>query len=140
MHADNEAHRNLFLGATTHTHVLYHLAKKSDGRIVATNTDHFSQEEYSKFKHGDERVARKYGNAVAKLLLEKEHGLFTTMPDQVVLASFPYKELPTAAAHMAGYAVNTLNHYLSMQNLRSVGLLHAYKYICNASIDHKFAE
>lgn len=122
-----------------HMHYVYRLIRREDGSIRAPNTNTFSAEGYSLFKHGDERWARRYGYDIADLLMDAEPVLFEGMrSDEVLIAAFPYKYVPTAAALMTGHAVTRLNHELVAQGKSTVGYLHAFKYPWQASIEHHF--
>lgn len=121
------------------THRVYRLARRDDGKIHATNGRSFSPEGYSLFKHGDQRWTRRYGHDVADLLMETQAGLFEDIrSDEVLVAAFPYKYVPTAAALMTNYTVTRLNHELVARNKPTVGHLHAFKYPWRASVEHHF--
>jgi hypothetical protein len=122
------------------THSLYRLTQGNDGRVYERNGKTFSLDGYSLFKHGDERWARRFGHEVADFLVDAEADLFDRIrPDGVLVASFPYKYVPTAAALMVDHAATRLNHLLSDQNKPSVGYLHVFKYPWQASGEHYFA-
>lgn len=127
-------------GISSHrTRCVYRLGRGGDGRIRATNGHDFCPEGYSLFKHGDERWARRFGHGVADLLLEAEARLFEDIAsDGVLIAPFPYKYVPTAAALMTSHAVARLNHALVTRDKPTVGYLHAFKYPWRASVEHHF--
>lgn len=121
------------------THCVYRLDRRGDGRIRATNGPAFSPEGYSLFKHGDERWARRFGREVAEELMASEPALFDSIrSDGVLIAAFPYKYVPTAAALMTEHAVTRLNHALVARGRPTVGCLHAFKYPGRASVEHHF--
>lgn len=123
-----------------HTRSVYRLTQGNDGRVHATNGRDFSPEGYSLFKHGDERWARRFGHEVADFLMDAEADLFDRIrPNEVLLASFPYKYVPTAAALMVDHTLARLNHVLSDGSKPSVGHLHVFKYPSQASGEHYFA-
>ncbi len=125
---------------TSHrTHSVYRLARTlNDTQIVAPSP--FSPEGYSLFKHGDERWTRRYGYEVADRILEAEAELFDDIQaDEVLIASFPYKYVPTAATLMTEHAVTRLNHKLSSQQKPTVGCVQVFKYLWQASGEHYFA-
>ena len=121
-------------------HSVYRLTRGGDDRVYATNGLAFSPEGYSLFKHGDERWARRFGHELADSLMGAEAALFDRIrSDEVLIAAFPYKYVPTAAARMVRHTVRRLNHVLSGQGKPTVGHLHAFKFPWQASIEHHFA-
>jgi len=73
--------------------------------------------------------------------MEAEADLFARIrSDEVLVASFPYKYVPTAAALVVDYAVTRLNHVLSREDKPTVGHLHAFKYPWWPSGEHYFAQ
>ncbi len=125
---------------TSHrTHRVYHLDRaQEDNQIVAPSP--FSPEGYSLFKHGDERWTRRYGHEVADRILEAEAELFDDIScDEVLIASFPYKYVPTAATLMTEHAITRLNYKLSSQQKPTVGCVQVFKYLWQASGEHYFA-
>ncbi len=122
------------------THSLYRLTQGNDGRVYAEDGRDFSLDGYSRFKHGDERWARRFGYEIADFLTVAEADLFDRVrSNEVLVASFPYKYVPTAAALMVDHAVTRLNHVLSVENKPAVGHLHAFKYPWWPSGEHYFA-
>lgn len=122
------------------THAVHGLLRGEDGLIRGRETD-FSPDGYSRFKHGDERWARKFGHEVAEMLLTEKPHLFcegAMRSDEVLLASFPYKYVPTAAANMVDHTLTRLNHVLTNSGRPAAGLLHIFKYPWQASIEHYF--
>jgi hypothetical protein len=121
------------------TRSVYRLTQEDD-RVYAASGGDFSLEGYSLFKHGDERWARRFGHEIADFLMAAESDLFARVrSDEVLVASFPYKYVPTAAALMVDHTVTRLNHILSGENKPSVGYLHAFKYPWWPSGEHYFA-
>ncbi|CAN5681537.1 hypothetical protein BH24ACT22_BH24ACT22_01850 [soil metagenome] len=121
------------------THHVHRVARLGDGRLHAAYTDTFSPQSYSRFKHGDEAQARRYGHEVADLLMTEEAELFKDIrSDGVLVAAFPYKYVPTAAALMTNHTVTRLNHELVARDKPTVGHLHAFKYPWRASVEHHF--
>jgi PRTase ComF-like len=107
---------------------LHRLTRGVDDRICATSDGDFSLEGYSLFKPGDERSARRFGHEIADFLMEEKVELFAhDRSDEVLVASFPYKYVPTAAALMVEHAITRLNHGLSGEDKPIVGYLHAFK-------------
>lgn len=127
-------------GITSHrTHSVYHLDRaQENSQVVAPSP--FSPEGYSLFKHGDERWTRRYGHEVADWILEAESELFDNISsDEVLIASFPDKYVPTAATLMTEHAIMRLNHKLSSQRKPTVGCVQVFKYLWQASGEHYFA-
>lgn len=120
-------------------HSVHQLTQQKDGRICAVGGGAFSPEGYSLFKHGDERWARRFGHEIADLLMDAEAPLLDhARPDEVLIAAFPYKYIPTATAVMVEHTVTRLNHLLSAKGRPAVGRLHAFKYPWRASVEHNF--
>ncbi len=122
------------------THAVHRLVRGGDGVIRGWDTS-FSADGYSLFKHGDERWTRKFGREVAEMLLNERSELFrpeAMRSDRVLLASFPYKYVPTAAANMVDHTLTRLNHVLTASGRPAAGLLHIFKYPWQASIEHYF--
>ena len=73
-------------------------------------------------------------------MMAAESDLFARVrSEKVLVASFPYKYVPTAAALMVDHTVTRLNHILSSENKPSVGYLHAFKYPWWPIGEHYFA-
>jgi hypothetical protein len=72
----------------------------------------FRPEEYSRFKFGDDLVARKYGTALAEAFIA---GHLSLQPAgrQLVVISSPYSFIPTATFAMKNHFVYRLNRWLS---------------------------
>jgi len=75
----------------------------------------FSPEEYSRFKFGDELIARKYGISLAKAFIS-EYLKTNPIQHQIVVISSPYSFIPTATFAMKNYFVYELNKWLSENN------------------------
>ena len=77
-------------------------------RLVTETGAGFDELSYSRFKHGDGVLAEWYGSALAAALLcaapEVVHG-----SEPLVIASAPYKYLPTASHELAQHLRRTLN-------------------------------
>jgi len=72
--------------------------------------------------------------------MDAEADLFARVrSDEVLVASFPYKYVPTAAALMVDHAVTRPNHILSGEGKPTVGYLHVFKYPWWPSGEHYFA-
>ena len=60
-------------------------------------------------------------------------------PNEVLIASFPYKCVPTVAALMVNHTFTRLNHVFSAEDKPTVGYLNVFKYPWQASGEHYFA-
>ncbi len=82
------------------------------------NTDNFgfSPVKYSKFKYGDDSIAKEFGNDLADGFIEN-HLSKTPILNQTVVISSPYAFIPTATFGMKNYFVFRLNRWLAENNL-----------------------
>ena len=82
------------------------------------NTDNFgfSPAKYSKFKYGDDSIAREFGNALAEGFIENYLSV-NPIIEQMVVISSPYAFIPTATFGMKNYFVFRLNRWLAEHNL-----------------------
>ncbi|TCC84168.1 hypothetical protein FBD94_17320 [Pedobacter hiemivivus] len=77
----------------------------------ASNFD-FHPDNYSKFKFGDDLVAKAFGEALADGFI-KDILVDNPITDQIVVISSPYCFIPTATFAMKNYFVYQLNHWLA---------------------------
>ena len=77
------------------------------------NTDHFGFEadDYSRFKFGDEQVARSFGKDLADGFI-RYYLTENFITGQIVVISSPYCFIPTATFAMKNYFVSQLNRWL----------------------------
>ena len=82
------------------------------------NTDNFgfSPAKYSKFKYGDDSIAKEFGNDLAEGFI-KNYLSKTPILKQTVVISSPYAFIPTATFCMKNYFVFRLNRWLAENNL-----------------------
>ena len=82
------------------------------------NTDNFgfSPTKYSKFKYGDDSIAKEFGNALATGFIENYLSV-NPIIEQIVVISSPYAFIPTATFGMKNYFVFRLNRWLAEHNL-----------------------
>ena len=82
------------------------------------NTDNFgfSPAKYSKFKYGDDSIAKEFGNALAEGFIENYLSV-NPIIEQMVVISSPYAFIPTATFGMKNYFVFRLNRWLAEHNL-----------------------
>jgi hypothetical protein len=84
-------------------------------KIESVDRFGFNPNEYSRFKFGDNLIAKKFGTALAdgfiKGFLED-----SAITDQIVVISSPYCFIPTATFAMKNYFVYQLNHWLAEHN------------------------
>ena len=85
-------------------------------KINNAETFDFSAFEYSCFKYGNDAIAEKFGNALAKGFI-KEKLSNINIHKQIVVISSPYAFIPTATFAMKNYFVFTLNRWLAENNL-----------------------
>lgn len=84
--------------------------------IDNTESFGFYPGDYSRFKFGDEAVARHYGTALADGFI-KQHLSVTPVLQQLVVVSSPYSFIPTATFAMKNYFVFRLNRWLAENGL-----------------------
>jgi hypothetical protein len=72
----------------------------------------FSPDEYSRFKFGDEKIAKKFGDQLAEGFIETQL-IKEPIAQQIVVISSPYSFIPTATFCMKNYFVFRLNRWLS---------------------------
>lgn len=72
----------------------------------------FDPNDYSRFKFGDEAIARSFGESLAKGFIQSDLALNFT-GQQIVIISSPYSFIPTATFAMKNYFVFQLNRWLS---------------------------
>lgn len=84
-------------------------------KIHDTNNFGFSADDYSQFKFGDDKIAKKFGIDLAEGFIKSflENNLLS---EQIVVISSPYCFIPTATFAMKNYFVNQLNHWLVENN------------------------
>ncbi len=75
----------------------------------------FDPVDYSRFKFGDERAARRFGISLAQSFIET-HFASSLPQDQLVVISSPYSFIPTATFAMKNYFVYELNKFLAKKN------------------------
>ncbi len=79
-----------------------------------SNEKHFSfhPDDYSRFKFGDEAIAKAFGEDLAAGFI-KQHLSDVAMQQQLVVVSSPYAFIPTATFAMKNYFVFRLNRWLA---------------------------
>ena len=85
-------------------------------KINDTNNFGFNPEKYSKFKYGDDAIAKEFGNALAQGFIE-DYLSKNPILEQIVVISSPYAFIPTATFGMKNYFVFRLNRWLAENNL-----------------------
>ena len=85
-------------------------------KIHDTNNFGFNPEKYSKFKYGDDAIAKEFGNALAQGFIE-DYLVKNPIFEQIVVISSPYAFIPTATFGMKNYFVFRLNKWLAENNL-----------------------
>jgi len=85
-------------------------------KIHSAKSFGFDPSQYSRFKFGDEQVARRFGTELADGFISdvlKKKGI----TDQIVVISSPYSFIPTATFAMKNYFVSRINRWLADHNL-----------------------
>jgi hypothetical protein len=72
----------------------------------------FNPDDYSRFKFGDNQVAKAFGKSLADGFI-KDFLEDSAISDQIVVISSPYCFIPTATFAMKNYFVYQLNHWLA---------------------------
>jgi len=82
------------------------------------NTDNFgfSAAKYSRFKYGDDSIAKEFGNDLAEGFITNYLSK-TPILKQIVVISSPYAFIPTATFSMKNYFIFRLNRWLVENNL-----------------------
>lgn len=82
------------------------------GFLIENNDDFgFSADDYSKFKHGAENIARKFGYELAERFI-RDCFKDSYTGKQIVIVPSAYSYIPTASFFMMRYFVQRLNMYL----------------------------
>jgi hypothetical protein len=92
-------------------HTTYSLNK-----ITTTNDFGFSPAKYSRFKFGDNEVARLFGTALAEGFIDNNLSKLSAHNELVVISS-PYSFIPTATFTLKNHFVARLNRWLADQGL-----------------------
>ena len=85
-------------------------------KINSADNFGFSPTKYSKFKYGDDLIAKEFGNALAEGFIE-DYLTKNPILEQIVVISSPYAFIPTATFGMKNYFVFRLNRWLAENNL-----------------------
>jgi hypothetical protein len=80
-------------------------------KIQDSNNFGFNPKKYSKFKYGDDSVAKEFGCALAEGFIN-DFLAKTPIINQIVVISSPYAFIPTATFGMKNYFVFRLNRWL----------------------------
>lgn len=83
--------------------------------IISNENFGFVPEEYSKFKHGAENIARKFGYELAGKFITDCFSK-TYNGNRLVILPSAYSYIPTASFYMKKYFVDKLNEYLFENN------------------------
>ncbi len=85
-------------------------------KIESEDNFGFSPEKYSKFKYGDDSIAKEFGNALAEGFIEN-YLAKNPILKQIVVISSPYAFIPTATFGMKNYFIFRLNRWLAENDL-----------------------
>lgn len=72
----------------------------------------FDPDDFSRFKYGDDLVARRFGTELAEGFIESHLKNTTVATTQMVVLSSPYSFIPTATFAMKNHFVSVLNRWL----------------------------
>lgn len=81
-------------------------------KINSADNFGFSPTKYSKFKYGDDSIAKEFGNALAEGFIDNYLSV-NPIIKQIVVISSPYAFIPTATFGMKNYFVFRLNRWLA---------------------------
>lgn len=84
-------------------------------KVKSEDSFSFDPSEYSRFKFGDQVVAKAYGLSLADGFIEN-HLVPNPVEKQIVVISSPYSFIPTATYAMKNYFVFQLNNWLAENN------------------------
>jgi hypothetical protein len=84
-------------------------------KIDNGNSFGFNPDDYSRFKFGDDQVAKVFGKSLADGFI-KDFLEDSAISDQIVVISSPYCFIPTATFAMKNYFVYQINHWLAEHN------------------------
>ncbi len=84
-------------------------------KIGHTDNFGFNADDYSRFKFGDDKVAKSFGKELANGFI-KDFLEDSNINEQIVVISSPYCFIPTATFAMKNYFVYQLNHWLAENN------------------------
>lgn len=85
-------------------------------KIQSADNFGFSPAKYSRFKYGDDSIAKEFGTALAEGFIEN-HLTKNPILEQIVVISSPYAFIPTATFGMKNYFVFRINKWLAENNL-----------------------
>jgi hypothetical protein len=97
------------------------MKKYSHKQISDVTNLPFSATEYSKFKHGDKSIAKKYGNSLAKSFIASPYfkyviRLAKDQGKRIAVISAPYDFVPTASYHLKDYFLARFNEELMLND------------------------
>lgn len=99
------------------------LKRYSHKKIDSETALPFSAIEYSKFKHGDKSLARKFGCALGKSFAQSDYfqeivKLSLDQDKRIVVISAPYDFIPTASFHLKDFFLMKINEELMNKGVR----------------------
>lgn len=88
----------------------------------------FRPEDYSRFKFGEGRLAKAFGEELAEKFIKKYSDLLLS-EQEIVLVPSPYNAIPTASCAMSDYFKAAINHFLFHNGQSSLltSKIHRYK-------------
>lgn len=84
-------------------------------KIEDPNQLPFDAGQYSKFKFGDNRIAKKFGEELSASFIETHQDILLNT-DEVVIVPSPYNAIPTASGLMSNYFKDDINRFLYQHN------------------------
>lgn len=120
-------------------HSVFNLTLEGD-RVVDRAGQAFDPRDYSRFKHGDADVQRRYGHTLADRFIETHRDLLLSDPQSIAIAPFAFMHVPTAAGNTMRYFHERLGDFLRTANKPCVERFHMYKHVANHSLDHNYAK
>lgn len=88
------------------------IKKYSRQKIYHPEELEFNPDDFSRFKYGDDLVARQFGTELAEGFIESHLQNTTIAATQMVVLSSPYSFIPTATFAMKNHFVSVLNRWL----------------------------
>ncbi len=76
----------------------------------------FNPAEYSKFKFGDNSIAKKFGEELGNGFIEHFKDVLLSQQEELVLIPSPYNAIPTASGIMSNYFREVINRFLFQNN------------------------
>lgn len=98
------------------------ILKYSANKFTNFHTINFSQQDYSKFKHGSKTISRKFGKELGYSFVDSlQFNFRRDIEDEIktkdiIVCSAPYKFIPVASTALKDYFVSVFNSYRAIDN------------------------